>query len=519
MYSDQKGKQGRRVARRKMATSDADTTLAFPRRARPFQDLESLVLVAARARDVARTQLVTCAETATVQEAARLMSANRTSSVVVVDQAGRAVGIVTDWDLRERVVSVGRDARIPVTTIMSSPPVSIKIDEAAMEAVRLMIGRNIHHLVVVEEGCPVGMITGHDLIVLQGTSALFVAREIDRQTDLAGLRRAQEQAQRVIPFLLAQGLQGGQLCRIVAEINDRLVTRVLQLTEAALGPPPAPYCWLVLGSEGRREQTFKTDQDNALVYADPPHELADATREYFVEFSRRVVAGLVEVGFPPCPGHYTADNPDWTQPLSRWRERFHHWVAIPEPEAVLNSLIFFDFRGIFGDLSLADQLRAYVARLMGQSRLFLIHLANLSTAQSPPIGFLGHFVVERRGEHAKELDLKFKGAARVVDLARFFALQNGIGETSTLGRLELLKDGHHLAVDLAEELSQAFQFIMNLRVQHQWAQMQAGKKCSNFIDPKQLSPLDRSALREAFQVIARAQAAVREEYHAARIAE
>ena len=168
------------------------------------------------------------------------------------------------------------------------------------------------------------MITGNDLMVQHSASPLFITRELEHQTDPAGLRRVLDQAQRVLPVLLQQGIRAGQLGWLMADLNDQLVRRVLELTEAALGPPPVPYCWLVLGSEGRREQAFKTDQDNALIYADPPPPAADVSRAYFLEFGRQAVAGLIEAGFPPCAGQYTADNPQWAQPLSGWFEHFRH---------------------------------------------------------------------------------------------------------------------------------------------------------------------------------------------------
>lgn len=300
----------------------------------------------ARAGEVAHRPLVTCQAETTIQEAAQLMSHHRVSSVVVLGPDGRAAGILTDWDLRERVVAAGRDIRQPVAKVMSSPVISVDSDAPVYEVVAEMVRRGIHHIVVTEAGRPAGMITGHDLILLQGTSALFVARDIERRHDLPGLRQLVADSQRVVPFLLRQGIRASQLGRLMTDINDRIIGRVLEFTGAVLGPPPVPYCWLVLGSEGRREQTFRTDQDNALIYADPPDSQAEAVREYFLEFGRRAVASLVEVGFPACPGRYTADNPEWVQPLSGWRAHFRRWLANPEPEAVLNSLIdLFRFPG------------------------------------------------------------------------------------------------------------------------------------------------------------------------------
>lgn len=473
----------------------------------------------ARAGEVARRPLVTCQPETTIQEAAQLMTHHRVSSVVVLGPAGEAAGIVTDWDLRERVVAAGRDIRQPVAKIMTAPVVTVDADAPVYQVVSEMVRRGIHHIVVTEAGRPAGMIAGHDLILLQGTSALFVARDVERRRDLPGLRQVVAESQRVIPFLLRQGIRASQLGRLMTDINDRIIGRVLEFTEAALGPPPVPCCWLVLGSEGRREQTFRTDQDNALVYADPPADRAEAVRDYFLEFGRRAVAALVEVGFPPCPGRYTAENPDWVQSLSGWKAHFRRWLANPEPEAVLNSLIFFDFRGIYGDPALADDLRRYINGLLPSSRLFLIHLAQLSTKTPPPLGFLGRFIVEAGGEHRNELDLKARGTRPIVDLVRFLALRHGVTETSTVGRLEALQAAGKVPEDLAEDLTQAFEFILSLRIRSQWAKIQAGGLPDNFIDPGQLSALERSLLKEAFKAVGRAQAVVRQEYYADLVAD
>jgi len=490
-----------------------DWSLDEIRRGAMLGDASGRLMFMGHVGDLARKPVVTCQQEASIQEVARLMTAHRVSSVVVVDGAGKAVGIVTDWDLRERVVAVARDVREPVVAVMSAPVVTVSASAPVYEALHAMIARNIHHLVVTEGERPIGMVTSHDLIVLQGTSALSIVREIERQRDLAGLRQVLERAQEIIPFLLRQGVRAGHLGWIMADINDRFVARVLALTEATMGAPPVPYSWLVLGSEGRREQTFKTDQDNAIIYVDPDPEEAAAVREYFLAFGRRVVSSLVTVGFPPCPARYTADNPRWVQPLSGWLEQFRRWIMTRDADEVANFLIFFDFRGIHGDSALAARLWADIMAEVRKQPWFLNRLAHLSTAIEPPLGFLGRFVVERDGEHKGELDLKTRGTVPVVDLARFFALRYGMTETNTLGRLDLVRQTDGLPDGMVQELIQAFEFMLDLRIRHQWEAIRAGRSPSNYINPRDLSVLDRRLLKEAFRAVARAQAAVRQKYH------
>ncbi len=490
-----------------------DASLEVLRRGVSLAEINSQLPLLEKVRDLAHGPVLTCPQAASIQEAARIMTSHRVSSVVVVDDDGRAVGIVTDWDLREKVVAAGVDVRQPVASIMSRPLITVSAEESVADAVRLMIGRNIHHLVVVDDGKPVGMITDHDIIVSQGTSALFIAKSVEHQTDIDGLRHLLGQMQQLLPFLLFRGVRAVQLGRIAAEINDRIILRLHSLLQQELGPPPVDFCWLVLGSEGRREQTIKTDQDNAIVYADPEDDDADRCRDYFLRLGQRMVSALVEIGFPPCPGRYTADNPQWVLPLSQWKQQFHRWVAVPEPDVVLHSLIFFDFRCVVGDEALAHELRRYITNLMSRSRPFLVHMANISTAQSPPIGFLGQFIVERSGEHKNQLDLKHRGSSTIVNLVRLFALQNGVEETNTFDRIDALRAMGKIHPELADDLAQALDFILNLRFRHQWEAVREGRQPSNFIDPSKLSSLERSLLKEAFKVVSRVQTVVRQEFH------
>jgi CBS domain-containing protein len=464
-------------------------------------------------RDLVRAPLVTLLQTVSIQEAAQRMSTEQASAAVILDAAGQVTGIVTDWDLRERVVAAGLDTTQPIGKVMSAPVVSLAAAEPIYEAVRLMMNHNIHHLLITSDDQPLGLITSNDLIVLHSASVFFITREIERQTNPAGLRQVLDQAQQAIPLLLRQGVRASQIGWLMAEINDRLVSRVLEWTEASMGPPPVPYCWLVLGSEARREQTFKTDQDNALIYADPSPESAGAVQAYFLEFGRQAVAGLVEAGFPPCAGHLTAANPQWVQPVSGWHTYFQQWATRWEPEEEPNFLIFFDFRAIYGDFSLAKNLRRFIADLLEQHPRFLTRLAHLSASLPPPLGFLGQFVVEHNGEHKNELDLKQRGTVPLIDLARFFALRYHLTETNTTARLEQLKDVKELPDDLLQELAQSFEFILNIRLQQQWEQLQAGQPLSNHVNPQNLSALDQVSLRQVFKAIAQAQAFLHQAYH------
>ena len=268
------------------------------------------------------------------------------------------MGIVTDRDLREKVVARGRSVDDPVRDIMSLPLVRVDVKDYCFEAVLKMIKHNIHHILVIKEGQLKGVLTNHDLMLLQGTSPLSFAKDLESQESIEGLVPVSVKINRVVGLLLKEGARASNITRIITELNDRLVRKVLEIAEKKFGRPPVPFCWISFGSEGRKEQTFKTDQDNAIIYADPATpEQEERAKAYFAEFALFVRDSLVKCGFPLCPADYMASNPRWCQPLKAWKNYFSSWITHPTPEAILRSLIFFDFRPLYCGEELAEELR------------------------------------------------------------------------------------------------------------------------------------------------------------------
>jgi CBS domain-containing protein len=312
-----------------------------------------------------------------------------------------------------------------------------------------------------------------------------------------------------VDALLDAGARVSDIGRVVAVAHDALLQRLLRDAEAALGPPPAPYAWLVLGSEGRLEQTLRTDQDNALAYADdaPP-----AAAAYFAALAERVVNAMVECGFPRCPGDIMATNPQWRQPIGAWQGYFRRWVSVPDEEALMRAAIFFDFRQIYGALDAAAALRPVVAEARGNT-LFLARLAHAALRQAPPLTIFRQVQLERHGELRGTLDLKLRGSGLVVDLARLFALEAGVAATPTVARLRESWPESSLGQEEAERLIAAFELIGLLRLRHQRAQLARGAQPSNQIVFAELSPLERRELKEALQVIAAVQRGVAAGFH------
>ena len=459
--------------------------------------------------------VINASEKISIQEAAEIMSNYSISSLILIDADGTPTGIITDRDLRDKVVSKGRDCKEPVKNIMSVPHVRADVKEYCFEAILKMVKHNVHHLLIMQDNKLKGVLTNHDLMLIQGTSPLSVVKDIESQTTVDALIPVSKRINSIVGLLLGEGAKASSITRIITEINDRLVKKIIEIAEERFGEPPVPYCWMAFGSEGRKEQTFKTDQDNAIIYADPASAAEEsAAQDYFRNFSLFVREGLLKCGFPPCPADFMATNPMWRQPLHMWRKYFTSWISTPTSEAVLNSVTFFDVRAISGEARLLDWLKDFTLSMAKDNKIFLGYLANMAIKNMPPIGFLKTFVVEKSGEHKDQLNLKIKGLAPLVDIVRLFSLEKGLKETSTMERIQSLRDKHTIVKEYADELLHAFEFILLLRIQNQFECMKEGRDIDNFINPNNLSNLEKRIAKETFQLISRIQDLIIERYKA-----
>ncbi|THB67063.1 MAG: CBS domain-containing protein, partial [Desulfovibrio sp.] len=431
-------------------------------------------------------------------------------SLLITDPSDDILGIVTDKDLR-KCLAVGMDYTAPIEVIMSSPVVTVDSNDICFDALLKMMSRKIHHLAVTTDDQIAGVVTSHDVMVLQGKSPLALFREILSQRSIKGLYPLGKAVPSVIRTLVEEGAKAGNIARMITVINDLILDRLLTLLVQELGRPPVPFSWILMGSEGRKEQTFYTDQDNALVYKDVQDEILQrAISIYFEAFADKAIDHLIKCGFPPCPGKIMASNPRWRQPYSVWRDYFERWITVPEPEQVMNAAIFFDFRTGFGDSSFSDELRDHLALHCQRQELFLRYLAVNCLETKPPLSFFRNFIVEKDGAHKNTLDIKKRGLAPIVDFARVMALKTGIRETNTMGRLEKLKDRDAIPEDLGVDALEAYEFLMHLRLVHQLDMVEMGEEPNNFIDPKKLSDLEKKTLKEAFGVLGRIQTHLKE---------
>jgi CBS domain-containing protein len=464
---------------------------------------------------VARPPVIASAKTP-VRELARQMAKAAVGSVVIVDDGGGGVGIVTDRDLRGKVVAEGRD---PATTIaaeiMSRPLVTMGPGAYGFEALLEMTRRGIHHLVVVDAGRLVGVVSSGDFLRLQVTHPVVLAREIETAASTEDLARLGARVTALVRRLVDEGGTPYDVGRIVAELNDRIVQRVLARVAAGLdggAPPPVAFSWLSFGSEARREQTLRTDQDNGLVYADPPEESRAMVEAYFARFTAEAIAALVAVGFPECPGRIMASEAALRQPVGVWAERFRGWIRESGPEEILAACIFFDVRPVGGAEALAARLRDVIRTEAPGARRFLGFLARDVVDRPVALTVLGNVRVARSGPWRGTVDVKGGGSLQLVGAARLHALALGSDETNTVDRFRAAAAAGLYPDEECREITDAYQHLTRIRLLHQLACVDRGEPPDNHVDPRRLTHADRVLFLDALKTVGRVQSGLKERY-------
>ena len=457
-------------------------------------------------RNVVRRNPVFCETGTPIRTALETMRRERISSIPVVDAAQRPVGIFTQTDLLDRVVLEGVDLATSISAVMTHGPGAIDEMATAQEALAQMAQLGFHQLMVTREGRLVGVVSERDLFALQRVTMRNILQSTRLARDVGGLKRVVADIESLTDNLVAQGAAAEPLTHTITSLNDALTHRLFDLLLPEYELDEIEWCWLSVGSEGRREQTVVTDQDNAILFHCPPSELKGVRRE-LLDFARAANDGLAELGFPLCPGNIMASNPEHCLEATEWRERFAAWIREPTPEALLGANIFFDFRPLAGNAGLAENLRAWLRDLAAGNRLFLRMLVTNALQAEPPLGVIRKFRTDD-GEHAGTLDLKSHGTRIYVDAARAFALGLGINETNTSQRLRLA--GRRLAIDEREMASavEGYHFLQLLRLRAQRGELGMEPRAAgdgaagatpNRIDPYALNDLDQRMLKESFR--------------------
>ena len=449
-----------------------------------------------------RRAAVTCEAGTTVAEAAELMAREHLSSLLIPRDDG--LGILTDRDLRTKVVAARRDLDTPVGEVMTFPARAVSHDAMAGEVLLLMLDGGFHHAPVLDAiGKPIGVVTDTDLLGLGKHTAFALKSSIERAADRDSAVQAALGLPDVVCSLVDVSADPVDVGHIVGFTIDALTRRLISLAIERYGDPPVPWAWLALGSAARQEQALHTDQDHALAY-----DLQGRTREevdpYFADFAEFVTAGLEDAGIPRCDGDAMAANSALRKSIEGWTDAYKGWMTDPGVEGSVLLSIVFDYRRVMGPLDAEGPLDV----LLRSCKLFpnfLQHLSRRALDEKPPTGFLKDLVVESKGQHAGRLDIKHKGIGIIGNLARAASIGAGLTEKRTIGRLRAAADAGAIDSETRAELEEAFQFLWGVRLEHHVARVRAGESPDDFVDPSELGPVTRQALKEAFKIIARAQ--------------
>jgi CBS domain-containing protein len=463
--------------------------------------------------ELLRRPPVTIAIDANIQEAAQLMVRHNVSSVMVVDGTHLS-GMITDSDLRRRCVAEGLSIYTPVHAIMSNNMCTVQHDELLATALMTMTRLHVHHLPVLHNDIPVGMLTVTDLVRHQSTNSAFIASDIRKAKDVADLVRAAARLPDVQVQMANSGATAAHVGEAVSHITDALTRRLLEMAEAQLGTAPVPYVWLTGGSQARREQTSSSDQDNALLLAD---EVKDNDDDYFSALARFVCDGLNACGFVYCPGDAMAMTPTWRQPLRVWRTYFNNWIQRPQPKALMLASIFFDLRPVHGAGELFTQLHGDVLEQSKKNRIFIAHMVANALSHRPPLGFFRDFALIHGGAHDDTFDIKHRGIVPITDIARVYALSEGLIAVNSNERLHAAAQSGALSSEMNDNLRDALELIAGMRIRHQTRQIRAGETPDNYLPPAHLSELERKHLKDAFKVIQTMQNTLENRYQAGRL--
>jgi len=439
-----------------------------------------------------------CDGSTTIRRGAQIMSESHASALLVRD--GQNLSILTDAVLRQRVIAEGISAENPVSRIVR-PAVEVGPERIAVDAVVEMLDAGTDHIVVVGPARDVvGVLSSTDLAGLETRSPFALRHAILGARDVDELASVAQRLPQLFLALLGAGIAPLDVGRVLSLQVDSLTDRLIELSIAERGPAPGAWAWLVLGSTARREFTLGSDIENALAYDGAGGAEADA---YFARVAKDVTEGLVRCGFALDPNDVLASNELWRMTETRWEEIFRDCLAAPDRSHLLRANITFDFRQVSGGLDVTPPLAKVLRGAPGHAD-FVRRLARTATDLKPPLGFRGALVVQTK-DAERGIDLKRGGAIPVTNLARFYALSNGITISSTVDRLVAVKEAGALDDETAEALRESFEIVMRLRLEHHAAQIEADAKPNNIVDPASLPPLTRLQLREAFRAVAHAQ--------------
>lgn len=440
------------------------------------------------------------------------MNQTRADAAVVADELSELpLGLVTLSDMLHVVTFEGASLDEPVAAFMTGGPISLPADAPAHRAKVLMTKRNLRYVVLVEaDGRLCNLVSQADLFGFHEGGADALVEGITAARDLDAMVKAADAVRRRGTELFTAGMSVESLCQWLSGLNDLVRMRVIEIIEDEFDLPAVPWCWLVFGSEGRLEQTFATDQDNGLIFLPGEPEDTERLRQSLLPFAQAVNKALHYCGFERCTGNIMAGNPAWCLSEAEWQDRFDNWIRAPDPQALLHSTIFFDFRPLYGRYELADDLRRWLLPRPSSAPLFLRALAEQALGCAPALNWVGNFIYDGGREHPHTLDLKKRAIRPFVDAARIWSLAHGIWATNTAERLRAAGAAIRWAPEDSTAVAEAFHLVQRFRIRQQLVAPDARQ--ANRLNPASLNDLYRLMLKEALKQAKRLQAQLKQDY-------
>jgi len=473
-----------------------------------------------RLSEIMSTPVESCAPSANVREVARQMTEQGIGAILVREGASPVAGIITKQDLVGKVLAravVSCDGAT-AAEIMTPNPLTMPPDAFMYEATAFMMSHRIRHLPVLDQGEIVGMVSMRDLMSFRSQKVLLLVGRVREAGTLEELAEA-----RASLVVIAKALQGEtrshfETMEVLSHIHHCLQRRCFELVleemkQQGYALPAIRFCFIIMGSGGRKEMLLGPDQDNGLIYENFAEDQAAEVDAFFLPFTERLVQALARIGYPLCNGKVMANNPLWRGRLKEWQARVASWVSEPEPKRVMYSTIFLDFMPLVGDPTLCQDLRQSLHREVRQSPVFLYYLLRNDLNLRAPTGLLGRFAVERRGEHKGQLSLKASGSIFIVDCVRIFLLEAGVDATTTVERIDQLVKLNVFEQDTAEHLKAALEAFTFLRLRNEIALIEQGETPSPYLDPHALNKNEQDLLREAFRVAGKLQDATKRHFN------
>lgn len=458
-----------------------------------------------RVSDLMSVQVLTCSPEASIREVAREMTRRKVGSIVVTNGNDEAVGLVTDTDLRVRVVAAGLNLEEPVESIMSRPPLTISPGAYAFEAMFEMTRYGVHHLLVGDEGRLEGVVSDHDIKMITGSTPVGLARNIDKVQSFEEMDRFPERIRRVLESLLNMGSSAEYMMDLLNEFMDRLFLRLFELCETAmiedgLGPAPTQYSWLTLGRAGRKEQAPPFRQDYGLVYADVSKERVGQVREWFIGFARRLGDAMKRWGFDVRPYQNLGIGSEWCRSATEWRNTYDSWVRDPGSAGNGNFGRIFDLRAIQGESGFVRDLREVLWEGIKRNQNIMTFLAQDAAGRKPPLCFFRNTVMDRGGGSSEWLELEQQGIDPLVASIRILALEAHVAETNTLGRLKQAAEILKINAQLEDDLHEAFSYMTILMVSR-YLETSSPSETMWRLAPSLLTASQRKILKDCFAVI------------------